>query len=379
MVNFVKKTGFTALLVLIAFTIFLGASHEGRAAVKTTLFIPHVFNAGIKPLNWFTPTPVVERVTFPIPGGTGAGDIYRPPGEGPYAAVLLFLGVAPAGHDDPRVVRLGDALARSNMVTLFYWSPLMAKGRMEPEDVDNLVAAFQYLSAQEYVDATRVGMGGFCVGASFSIMAASAEPIRDQVAFVNAFGPYYDARDLLLQVASRSRYYQDQTDPWNPDSMTRKVFANELIEAMDDPQSRDILSRIFVEKQRVADEEVEGLSDQARAVHQLLTGTTREEAERLYLTLPADFREDMAEISPRSYVSDLEARIMIMHDRDDDLVPSAESRRLADALESRGDFRYTEVLAFDHVRPTSGGGLGSLLKEGYKLFKHMYGIVRVAT
>ena len=161
--------------------------------------------------------------------------------------------------------------------------------------------------------------------------------------------------------------------------MTRKVFANELIEAMDDPQSRDILSRIFVEKQRVADEEVEGLSDQARAVHQLLTGTTREEAERLYLTLPADFREDMAEISPRSYVSDLEARIMIMHDRDDDLVPSAESRRLADALESRGDFRYTEVLAFDHVRPTSGGGLGSLLKEGYKLFKHMYGIVRVAT
>ncbi len=35
--------------------------------------------------------------------------------------------------------------------------------------------------------------------------------------------------------------------------------------------------------------------------------------------------------------------------------PSAESRRLADALEERGNYRYTEVLAFEHVRPASDG------------------------
>ena len=226
--NFLKKTGLTVLLALIAFTIFLGASHEGRAAVKTTLFIPHVFNAGIKPLNWFTPDPVVERVTFPIPGGAGTGDIYRPPGEGPYAAVLLFLGVAPAGSDDPRVVRLGDALARSNMVTLFYWSPIMADGRMEPEDVDNLVAAFQYLSAQNYVDKSRVGMGGFCVGASFSIMAASEAPIRDNVAFVNAFGPYFDMRDLIGAISSGTKSYGDETLSWEPNKLSRKVFITHL-------------------------------------------------------------------------------------------------------------------------------------------------------
>jgi len=59
-------------------------------------------------------------------------------------------------------------------------------------------------------------------------------------------------------------------------------------------------------------------------------------------------------------------------------VPAAESRRLADALELRGDFRYTEVLAFEHVRPTSGGGLWELAKEGLKLYRHMYGFVREA-
>ena len=364
----------------VALTIFVTLTPQGQAGFQTALFVTQVLGLPVKPQSWFTADPVREAVTYPQAQGTGVADLYRIPDDKERAAVLIFLGANAAGRDDEDVVNLGNALARAGFVAMFHWSPMMAlQHNIDPNEIENLIWAFQYLEQRDFVDQDRVGMGGFCVGASFALVAASDSRIKDDVAFVNAFGPYYDARDLLLQVASRSRYYQDQTDPWNPDSMTRKVFANELIEAMDDPQSRDILSRIFVEKQRVADEEVEGLSDQARAVHQLLTGTTREEAERLYLTLPADFREDMAEISPRSYVSDLEARIMIMHDRDDDLVPSAESRRLADALESRGDFRYTEVLAFDHVRPTSGGGLGSLLKEGYKLFKHMYGIVRVAT
>ena len=115
---FLKRVGFATLLLLIALTVFLGATREGRATVKTVLFIPQIFNVGVKPLNWFTPKPIVERVTFPIPGGTGEGDLYRPPGEGPYAAVLLFLGVEPAGATDSRVIRLGNALARSNMVTL---------------------------------------------------------------------------------------------------------------------------------------------------------------------------------------------------------------------------------------------------------------------
>ena len=70
---------------------------------------------------------------------------------------------------------------------------------------------------------------------------------------------------------------------------------------------------------------------------------------------------------------------MILHDRDDRLVPAAESRRLAGALEKRGDFRYTEVLAFEHVTPTSGGGLWQLAKEGFKLSRHMYGIIREAS
>ena len=49
---------------------------------------------------------------------------------------------------------------------------------------------------------------------------------------------------------------------------------------------------------------------------------------------------------------------------------------MADALETRGDYRYTELLAFDHVRPGSGGSVMQMVKEGLKLYRHMYGIIR---
>ncbi len=376
-VNLVEKTGFTALLVLMAFTIFLGASHEGRAAVKATLFIPHVFNASIKPLNWFTPTPVVERVTFPIPGGAGAGDIYRPPGEGPYAAVLLFLGVAPAGHDDPRVVRLGDALARSNMVTLFYWSPIMAEGRMEPEDVDNLVAAFQYLSAQDYVDATRVGMGGFCVGASFSIMAASAEPIRDQVAFVNAFGPYFDMRDLIGAISSGTKSYGVETLSWEPDKLSRKVFITHLTQDLPETESR-LLQNAFLDNAS-PEIAVQDLSPQGKAVYNLLKGVPQEEVKTHLAQIPQRTQERAALISPSQRLDGLRTPLLIMHDREDDLVPAFESRRLLDALKHRGNARYTEFGLFDHVTPDIRLGLWDTSKELVKLFRHLHSILMKAT
>ena len=240
------------------------------------------------------------------------------------------------------------------------------------------IGAHKYLQAREFVDPGKMGMGGFCIGASFALVAAADPRINDDVVFLNAFGPYFDASYLLLQVASRSRLYGGRSEPWDPDQLTLRVLANELIETIEDPRENRMLSRLFLEGQDVPDAELEGLTTQADGIRRLLQGTSLEEAEEIYENLPADFRANMASISPSNHVAGLKARLMILHDRNDRMVPAAESRRLAEALEDRGDFRYTEVLAFDHVRPDSGGGLWQLAKEGAKLYRHMYGIVREA-
>ena len=207
---------------------------------------------------------------------------------------------------------------------------------------------------------------------------ASADPrIRDNVYFVNAFGPYFDARELLLQAASRSVIYDGERTPWEPDSLTMRVLANELIETVDDPSDVDALTRRYMHNRALSDEEVNSLSPHARTVAALLDGTTPEQAEVLYGDLPEDFRRDLTGISPSAHVDDIEARLLVLHDRHDRLVPAAESRRLLAATEDRGDVRYTEVLSFEHVRP-SGGGIGALLGEAFRLYRHMYDIIRIA-
>ena len=60
-------------------------------------------------------------------------------------------------------------------------------------------------------------------------------------------------------------------------------------------------------------------------------------------------------------------------------MPSEESRRLADALVTRGDLHYTEFSFFDHVTPDKAVGPLTFVKEAFKLFRYTYNIMRLAT
>ena len=371
---------FQLLVVLAALlTLFIALTPQGRAGFHTALFVTQVLDLPFKPQAWFTDEPLRHEAHYQSSDGTTVADVYRPADGKRHAAVVLFLGANAAGRDDPDVVNLGNALARAGYVTMFHWSPSMAlRANIEPAETGNLVWAFQYLTEREYVDPERTGLGGFCVGASFALVAAADPLIRDHVYFVNAFGPYFDAETLLLQAASRSVVYDGERTPWEPDRLTMRVLANELIETLDDPADIDALTRRYMNNQALTPAELDALSLQARTVAGLLDGTTPEDAASLYANLPSDFRRDLTAISPSSHVDNISARLLILHDRHDRLVPAAESRRLLAATEDRGDVRYTEVLAFEHVRP-SGGGIGELLGEAARLYWHMYSIIRLAT
>ena len=372
---------FALVAVSTVFIVLLTSTQWGRTGLHTALFVSQVLDLGVKPQGWFTGKPERQEVVYTQSNGEAMADIYRiidEPGAQGRAAVLIFLGANAAGREDKDVINLGSALARAGFVVMIHWSPTMAlRYNIDPGEIENLVWAFQYLAAQDYVDPQRIGMGGFCVGASFTLVAAADPRIKDQVAFLNAIGPYYDARDLLLQTASRSRFGEDGREAWDPDITTIKVLANELVETLEDPIEQKLLKKIFLDQVQVTEQDLAGISTQAQVVRHILEGTSLEEAERLYETLPVEFRDGMEKISPSSYKDDLKARVMIMHDRNDPLVPSGESRRLVKALLEHGNVRYTELLTFDHVRP-SGGRIWDIAKEGVKLYRHMYGIMREA-
>ena len=214
-------------LVLIGVVLLAVVTPQGRVAVRTMLFLPQILPAfPIKPQEWLTRSPTRQEVHFPIASGQGVADLYVPGHGDSHSAVLLFLGVNPAGRDDERVVGLAEGLARAGVVVMIPWSETMTQKRLDVREIDNLVRGFQYLRGLEMVDPDHVGMGGFCVGASFATVAAEDPPIRDQVRFVNFFGGYYNAVDLVKSVVSRSRSYNGEVEGWSPDKLSVEVVTN---------------------------------------------------------------------------------------------------------------------------------------------------------
>ena len=364
-------------VVLALLILFIMATPQGRTGLNTVLFVTQVLDLPIKPQSWVTDEPLRHRVEHGL-DGPHVAEVYRLPGDETRAAVLLSVGATTEGLDNPAVVTLGDALARAGYVAMLHWSPAMGlESNMDPSEVTALVEAFVYLEGLEYVDPERVGIGGFCIGASLALVAAADPEIRDRVGFVNAFGPFYDAGALLRQTVSRTVVYDGETTPWQPNPRTLLFLTNELIENLDDPSDVQMLTRHYLDDQPSSTIEPDRLSPQGKIVARLLNGVRPHEAEALYEMLPPSLHEDLAMISPSAYVHGLRARLLVMHDRYDEYIPVSESRRLLEATEDRLDVYYTEFIAFDHLLPEDDGIL-SQLREAYVTYRHMYSILRIA-
>ncbi len=365
---------FLAILLLgIIFSPQINAS--ARAMGFVFQIIP---SSPIRPLEWLTPQPIYEEVSFYQSGDKGIADIYRPNDDDVHAGVILFLGVNPAGNNDPRVVRLAEGLARTGLVVMIPWSDSMKEFVIDPGEIDNLVYAFQYLSSLSYVDPERLGMGGFCVGASISVVAAQDERIKEAVKFVNFFGGYYDARDLLISVASNTRFYGAGEKHWMHSDMSHQVLINHLLDNVQDFEERMLLEQHFLMTDRQVPLHMSELSENGNIVYKLLDEPSLSEARDLLDRLPQQFRDDLLTVSPSNHIGDLQSQMFIMHDFNDSNVPSEESRRLYNSLDKENGVHYSEFLLFDHMDPDRSLGFVVWSKEVWKLYVHLYQIMKIS-
>ena len=323
-------------------------------AVHTAAFAAQTLPSPVKIQPWLAPEPRRTVTMYPAADGSLArADIYVIPDGISRAGALVFLGANAAGADDPDVVNLGHALARAGFAVMYHWSPeLGGNANIDPSEIPALAAAFEHLRAQDFTDPQRIGLAGFSVGASLALVAAGDARIAADVAFVNAFGGYYDAGDLLVQIAAGRTL---AGEAWTVDPLTRRVFENEVAESGSYGGGAAILSGPVS-----------------------LAG-----AQRWYADTPAQFRRDAAAVSPSRHLEGIAggAVIRLMHDRGDALIPVGESRRLYEALRQRRPdlaVHYTETDIFRHVRPDAGADWRPLLRGAGQLYRHMYHIIGVA-
>ena len=272
-----------------------------------------------------TGAPIVERVRYPTRSGDVAADLYRPPDDARHPGMVLCLGVVPFGVDHPQVPRLCEALTRAGFVVLIHWSDAMRDLRLVPEDADDIARAYAWLVQRHDVDARRSGIFGTCVGGSFALLAASLPLIRDRVRFVGAFAPFSSMWTFARDIVSKSCEEGDAVRPWDVDQLTRRVFIRTVETSAAEPDAR-----------------------------RLLDACDRPAADQALRALPAPARERLDAMSPILHIQDIHAPCIVFgHDRDDRVIPVAESRRLADALRGRPGVRYTEYAMFQHADPTA--------------------------
>ena len=352
-------------------------------AVHTAGFVVQVLPTPVTVQRTFAPQPKHLITTYRTADGlTNDADVYVVADGERRAGVLVFLGANAAGATDPDVINLGEALARAGFAVMYHWSTTLGEDAdIAPSEIDTLVAAFQHLRRQDFVDPDRIGLAGFSVGASLALVAAADPRIAHQVAFVNAFGGYYDAGDLLTQIAARRTLDGAAVEAWEVDPLTRRVFINEITENVPDPARRELLRSAALAGEPLP---VPAASAQEDVVLALLgEDLTLVDVRNSYAQLPDAYHQQAKAVSPSAHIPGLhpDTAIRVMHDRGDLLIPVGESRRLTNALQQRpiaAPVRYTETDIFRHVRPDSETDLPALVRGSVQLFRHMYWVIALA-
>jgi len=357
-----------------AFNHVMGSLH---AVSKTAIFFLKVFPMlPSKPVDWVTQSPVVQRVKYPSRSGQVEGDLYRPAGDGPHPGILVCLGVVPFGVDHPQVPVLGKALARAGFATLLYWSPAMRDFRLDPEDLENIPLAYNWLIEEPYVDPARSGLLGTCVGGSFALMAAANPLIRERVGFVSAYAPFSSMWTFARDIASATISSGEERKPWQVDPLTRKVFVHSVTSILE-PDEAERLQYAFATGSGNLQEH--NLSADGQTVYSLLTARNADDAEMALDNLPPSMQERLAILSPLNYVKDIRAPLIVhLHDEGDQVIPVNESRQLHSALVGHAGVHYTEM-QFQHLDPIKGRlPLFRLIHELGKFFLAVYPLFQQA-
>jgi hypothetical protein len=369
------------LVVLLAAILAIAFWPPAHAAASAALLLPEFFpGSPVRPLEWVTPAPTRTAVDLSYDGRHASADLYDPGTPGKHGAVIIFLGVSPAGRDDPRVIRLGQGLARIGLVTLVPQSQDLIDSKVDPSEIDELIASFDYLAGRPDVDSTRIGLGGFCIGASLSLDAAEDPRINQRVALVNSFTGYFDLGEYVVSIVTRSiAPYPPESGvarlPWEPASNVTPVVDDHLISLDPSPTEQDLLKRAAHDP-RAPRPDPAKLTPVGQTIWQLMNTRDPATAEQLLREMPPAGQQALVKLSPDAHLTDLHAKVFIMHDRDDTSVPYVQSRELAAHLRP-GQGEYDEFAIFNHVDPTASVSPLVFARDTARLGWHMYQIVAI--
>ena len=346
-----------SLALLIGTPAMLRLNRYGRVAVDASVFLPDMVLQVpyVRPVKLISSAPRREHVTIDYESRNGPrsieADLYIPAHGARHEGVVFSMGAPPLPLDDPRLDRVAEDAARSGVVMLVPFSERLDQDLIEPEEIDALVAEFQYVQKLPQVDPKRVGFFGASVGGSLALVAASDPRIAVEVDHVVSFGGYFDAVETFGAIATHRIVYDGIDESWTPQQHSEDVMAEQIISRVGTTSDQDLLRQIFINGDPGAPPQVDSLSGEGRAAYDFLANRDPSRVAELAGQLPAEAIDELNYLSPKWSIANVKAELFIIHDHADPFIPFTQSRELKAAVGSRPNAHFDEVRIFEHVQP----------------------------
>jgi dienelactone hydrolase len=298
-----------------------------------------------------TPEPIRQALSYTVAGRVHLADLYLPgalDGCGmpdqkaashcPRAALVAVPGAVPLGKDDPRLVAFATTLARAGFAVLAPEIVGYRELRIRPADAQDIADAFTYVaSRRELAPDGRAGMFAFSYSVGPALLAALQDDIRNRVRFVVGVGGYHDLRRAMRFFTTGWFDHDGHSQRITPDDTGRMVLAYSSLDYLENEADRDVFDRMVAERTRTPDIDLSPLagklSEGARAVYDLAVNDDPARFAELFAQLPSRMRADIDQLDlARHDLRPLKARLILVHGRNDNLIPWPESQALAAAV-----------------------------------------------
>jgi pimeloyl-ACP methyl ester carboxylesterase len=356
-------------LRLCAIVVVLGACAPVQDAVDATRLLQELSN-GVPAPGEFEQI----EVAWTHRGEAIAGDLYLP--TSPMAALVLAPGLGRDGRRDGRLVAFATALARARFTVLVPDVPNFQDQRVSAADGELLADALRFLLGRpEGQGSTGIAAVSYAVGPA--ILAALEPDLASRIDVIAVIGGYYDTESVVTFFTTGS--FRESADAaWQhspPNAFGKWVFVLANADRIEDGRDRTSLSAMARRKLDDLNADVsdlaEGLGPEGRSVVELLANTDPTQVPRLIAALPPAVREDLVGLSlAHRNLHSLRADVILIHGRDDAIIPYSESLALSRALpQGRVHLALLESLAHADLGP---GGLA----DGFRLWQAAYALMR---
>lgn len=312
------------------------------------------------------------RQPIVLAGGLG-GDSYR--GERPQASLVLVPGASRAGKDEPRFVAFAEALAAAGFAVVVPDIAGLRDLQISAADAEAIAAAVQTAAAA----APRGGgvvVAAVSYGVGLAILAALQPQLRDRVRLIVGVGGYHDLTATIAFFTTG--WHRDAAGAWqyrSPNSYGKWAFLHSNAERLTDSGDRALLAamaeRRAVDATAPLDDLAARLGPQGRPVYELVTNADPERVPALLAALPPLVGDEIMALDlARRDLRALKARLLLVHGRDDGIVPAEQSLSLAAAV-PQGQAEVILVDGLDHVspQPTNWSGAVALWRALYRLLE----------